>query len=44
MTCSVTFFVVETCKSSIIIFQLLVTWSVNVHSLSDMFPAKNGLK
>ena len=44
MTCCVTWFVVETCKSSIIIFQLLVNWSVNVHSLSDMFPIKNGLK
>jgi hypothetical protein len=36
-TC-VTWFVVETCRNSIIIFKLLVNWLVIVQSLSDMFP------
>jgi len=41
-----TWFLVETCNSSIIIgvFQLLVNLLVIVQSLSDMFPIKNGLK
>ena len=42
----VTWFVVKTCKSSIIIgvFQLLVNWLLIVQSFSDMFHIKNGLK
>jgi hypothetical protein len=40
----VTSFGFETCKSSLIILQLLVNCLVNVQSLSDMFPIKNGLK